>query len=149
MNTRKAEKRDSRFLSSLAYKSKAYWGYSEEFLDKCKEDPTVTEEDIEENPVFVVESDGSIVAFYSFTLNEASKLESLFIDPDYIGKGVGRVIWRDVLTNAKDIGLSEFYLDSEPYAEGFYSKMGADKVGTIQSTVFPGRSLPLMKVTVE
>ncbi|MGE7949018.1 GNAT family N-acetyltransferase [Lysinibacillus sp. NPDC093688] len=147
MIIRSAKVQDCHLLSNLAYQSKAYWGYVEDFLQQCKDDLTITKEYIVENPVFVMESDNKIVAFYSFTINEM-KLDALFIDPDYIGKGFGRIIWDHLLNKAKELGISEFTLDSEPNAEGFYLKMGAKKIGSTQSTVFHDRHLPLMKVKV-
>ncbi len=147
MFIRSAKVQDCHLLSNLAYKSKAYWGYTEDFLQQCKEDLTVTKGYIEENPVFVMESDNKIIAFYSLTINEM-KLDALFIDPDYIGKGLGRMIWDHLLNKAKELGISEFTLDSEPNAEGFYLKMGAKNIGSTPSTVFPDRHLPLMKVDV-
>ncbi|MGE7691301.1 GNAT family N-acetyltransferase [Lysinibacillus sp. NPDC097214] len=147
MIIRSAKVQDCHLLSNLAYQSKAYWGYTEDFLQQCKDDWTVTKESIEENPVFVMESVNKIVAFYSFTINEI-KLDALFIDPDYIGKGFGRMIWDHLLNTAKELGISEFTLDSEPNAEGFYLKMGAKKIGSTPSTLFPDRHLPLMKVKV-
>ncbi|MDD1502481.1 GNAT family N-acetyltransferase [Lysinibacillus sp. CNPSo 3705] len=147
MVIRRAKVQDCHLLSNLAYKSKAYWGYTEDFLQQCKDDLTVTKEYIEENPVYVMESDNKIVAFYSFTIHK-KKLDTLFIDPDYIGKGLGRMIWDHLLTKAKELGISEFTLDSDPNAEGFYLKMGAKTIGFTTSTVFPDRHLPLMKVSV-
>ncbi|WP_231560081.1 hypothetical protein [Bacillus badius] len=44
MLIRKAKCEDSDLLSNLAYRSKAHWGYFEEFLQKCKDDLTVTKE---------------------------------------------------------------------------------------------------------
>ncbi|GIN84167.1 hypothetical protein J6TS2_05530 [Heyndrickxia sporothermodurans] len=78
MNIRKALLEESEKLSELAYKSKAFWGYPKDFLDRCKDDLRVTAEYITENPVYIMEDDKKIIAFYSFTLNE-KKLESLFI----------------------------------------------------------------------
>lgn len=147
MLIRSAKVQDCHLLSNLAYKSKAYWGYTEDFLQQCKDDLTVTKEYIEKNPVYVMESDNKIVAFYSFTIHK-KKLDTLFIDPDYIGKGLGRMIWDHLLTKAKELGISEFTLDSDPNAEGFYLKMGAKNIGFTPSTVFPDRHLPLMKVSV-
>ncbi|MFB7157361.1 GNAT family N-acetyltransferase [Lysinibacillus sp. NPDC056232] len=147
MIIRSAKVQDCHLLSHLAYKSKAYWGYTEDFLQQCIGDLTVTKEYIEKNQVFVMESDNKIVAFYSFTINEM-KLDALFIAPDYIGKGFGRIIWDHLLNKAKELGISEFTLESEPNAEGFYLKMGAKKTGTTPSIMFPDRHLPLMKVKV-
>lgn len=69
MLIRSAKDKDCNILSDLAYKSKAYWGYTEDFLKQCKDDLTVTKEYIRENPVYLMESDNNIVAFYSFTIN--------------------------------------------------------------------------------
>ncbi|MBM7713703.1 GNAT superfamily N-acetyltransferase [Bacillus thermophilus] len=108
---------------------------------------TITKEYIEKNPVYLLENDNNLVAFYSFSIHDR-KLEALFIDPAYIGKGLGRFMWEDLLNKAKALGISEFTLHSEPKAEGFYLKMGAKKIGITTSTVFPDRKLPLMKVHV-
>ena len=147
MEYRKAVKEDSESLSKLAYKSKAYWGYSESFMKQCKKDLTVTEDYIEEQPVFLLEYNNRIIAFYSFSLTN-NKLEAMFIDPDYIGKGVGKIMWTHLMNKAKELGINEFTLDSEPKAEGFYLKMGAIKMGYSPSTVFPDRKLPRMRVQV-
>ncbi|WP_226537478.1 GNAT family N-acetyltransferase [Fictibacillus halophilus] len=147
MFVRKAEVQDSNTLSILAYSSKAYWGYDRDFLEKCIDDLKVSEEYIKNNPVYVMEDSTRVIAYYSFSLTN-TKLDALFIDPSYIGKGVGKRLWMDILIKAKELELREFTLDSDPHAEGFYLKMGAQKVGYSKSTVFPDRELPLMKVTV-
>ncbi|MCY9513041.1 GNAT family N-acetyltransferase [Paenibacillus apiarius] len=147
MMIRRATNEDSNTLSELAYRSKAYWGYSKEFLDKCKDDLTVTVPYMEMNPVYVLEKNNKIIAFYSITLNE-KKLEALFIDPEHIGKGLGKLLWLDLLSKAKQLNIEEFTFDSDPNAEAFYVKMGAKRIGETPSTVFPDRRLPLMSVTV-
>ncbi len=116
-------------------------------MEQCKKDLTATEDYIEEQPVYLLEQNNRIMAFYSFSITNY-KLEALFIDPDYIGKGVGKIMWTHLMNKAKELGMNEFTLDSEPKAEGFYLKMGAIKTGFTLSTVFPDRKLPLMKVQV-
>ncbi|QED46588.1 GNAT family N-acetyltransferase [Cytobacillus dafuensis] len=148
MIIRKAENQDSEVLSELAYKSKAYWGYSKEFIEKCKDDLTVTVQYMRENHVYVLEKDNTILAFYSLSTNP-NRLDALFIDPDHIGKGIGKVLWEDLINKAKHLNMKEFNIDSDPNAEGYYLKMGAKRIGETPSTVFPNRSLPLMNVTVE
>lgn len=146
---RRAQIADSTILSNLAYKSKAYWGYTEDFIQQCKDKDalTVTKDYLEKNTVYLIENDNKVIAFYSFAINE-QKLDALFLDPDYIGKGIGKIIWNHLLNKAKELELSEFTIDSDPNAEGFYLKMGAKNIGSTPSTVFPQRSLPLLKVKV-
>lgn len=148
MMIRKAMNKDSKILSELAYKSKAYWGYPKEFLERCKDDLTVTAKYLEQNLVYVMEKNYEIIAFYSISVSE-KKLDALFIHPEYIGKGLGRVLWLDLLRKAKQLHMEELMIDSDPYAEAFYLKMGAKRIGEIQSTVFTDRHLPLLCVKVD
>ncbi|MBS4191962.1 GNAT family N-acetyltransferase [Bacillus sp. FJAT-49705] len=148
MKIRKAVNHDSEVLSEIAYKSKAYWGYSKEFIEKCKDDLTVTVPYMKENHVYVLEKDNTILAFYSLSTNP-NRLDALFIDPYHIGKGIGKLLWEDIINKAKHLIMKEFIIDSDPNAEGYYLKMGAKRIGETPSTVFPNRSLPLMSVTVE
>ncbi|RJS59054.1 GNAT family N-acetyltransferase [Bacillus sp. PK3_68] len=147
MIIRKAKIHEILQLSELAFQSKAYWGYTDDFMEKCKDDLTVTPCDIEEKHVYVLEDNDKLLAFYSLELNP-NRLDAFFIKPDYIGKGIGKLLWRDVMDRAKKLNIEEFTLDSEPNAEGFYKKMGAKRIGEISSTVFQNRKLPLMKVMV-
>ncbi|WP_336245805.1 GNAT family N-acetyltransferase [Paenibacillus apiarius] len=94
-----------------------------------------------------MEKNNKIIAIYSITLNE-KKLEALFIDPEHIGKGLGNLLWLDLLSKAKQLNIEEFTLDSDPNAEAFYVKMGAKRIGETPSTVFPDRRFPVMSVTV-
>jgi hypothetical protein len=41
------------------------------------------------------------------------------------------------------MGVMEF--ESDPFAEGFYLKLGAECVGMSPSLLLPGRSIPLMR----
>ncbi|WP_152394883.1 GNAT family N-acetyltransferase [Paenibacillus guangzhouensis] len=147
MNIRQAVVEDCQHISHLAYRSKAYWGYSEDFLAKCKDDLTVTAPYLEQYIVYVLEQHDEIVAFYSFSVQE-KKLDALFVDPAYIGQGCGQRLWADLLSRVKAMNVTAFTIDSDPYAEAFYIKMGAKRIGEIASTVFPDRKLPLMHVDV-
>jgi hypothetical protein len=43
------------------------------------------------------------------------------------------------------MGYAQMTWESDPHAEGFYLRMGALRVGEVESTVKPGRFLPKMK----
>ena len=148
MLIRKAVEQDVGKLNAVAYMSKAYWGYSKEFLDKSNASITVTKEYLEEYPTYILELNENIIAFYSFSF-QPNRLEAMFIEPNYIGKGFGRLLWSDVMQKAIQFNWTEFVLDSDPNAEGFYIRMGAKRLGTIPSPVIPNRVLPVMQVKVE
>ncbi|GAF13909.1 GCN5-related N-acetyltransferase [Bacillus sp. JCM 19046] len=145
---RKATMKDCKPLSVLAYRSKAYWGYSDEFMASCKTDLEVNEEDIEQKWVYLAEEKGQLQGFYCLEPFK-QHLDALFIDPDSIGNGLGKVLWQDLLQKAKENKIKSFTLDSEPHATPFYEKMGAIIIGETTSSVFPERTLPLMQMKLE
>lgn len=51
-------------LSNIAYVSKAHWGYSQEFMEQCRDELTITEQDIESGMVEAVTFDEKIAGFY-------------------------------------------------------------------------------------
>ena len=60
---RRARHDESAHLSDLAYRSKASWGYSEQFMANCREELTICETDIRTDQFFVLECDGDIIGF--------------------------------------------------------------------------------------
>ena len=149
MRIRKARTDEGPILSGIALRSKAYWGYDKDFIEACKEDLTISEQKIEKNHVYVLEDPSGIIGFYCLAAKgKTGSLDFLFIDPGFIGKGYGRLLWESIMQTAREIGLEEFTIDSDPHAEEFYKKMGAVRIGEVGSTVFRDRKLPLMKVSV-
>lgn len=51
-----------------------------------------------------------------------------------------------MLATAAELRLPRIRIHSDPHAEAFYVKMGAVRIGEIESTVFPDRKLPLMEL---
>jgi ribosomal protein S18 acetylase RimI-like enzyme len=129
----------------LALRSKAHWGYDGAFIDACRNDLTFTDADVVEPFVSVLEDDGRMVGFYALRVTgDEATLTDLFVEPEYIGSGYGRHLWSHAVTVARDQGCALMVVHSDPYAEGFYQAMGAQRVGVVPSSVFPDRLLPLM-----
>lgn len=90
--------------------------------------------------------DDAIIGFFCFVPFEGgTELDFFFLSPDYIGKGLGKHLWRECLKYCKDLGIDEFTLWSDPHAEKFYEKMGCKTISMRQSPILPGRYLPVMK----
>ena len=62
--------------------------------------------------------------------------------------GIGTLLWQDCLATAARIGLSRIRIESDPFAEGFYTGMGATRVGDVQSQSIPDRRLPLLSFDI-
>lgn len=142
---RPARTEEAQQLSELAYRSKAHWGYDDQFLARCRDPLTVSPGNIVEGRVFVLEDQGRVRGFYELTGEGPEKeLTFLFVEPADIGRGYGRALWLHAVRTAKVRGADRILIHSDPHAEAFYRAMGAKRVGEVPSTAIPGRMLPLM-----
>ncbi|MCM1991519.1 GNAT family N-acetyltransferase [Oceanirhabdus seepicola] len=110
----------------------------------------VTEEFINNNPTFIIEKDENIIGFYSILINEnEASLEYFYIEPKYIGKGYGRILWNHMVQNCKNLGIKEIEIVTSPEAKVFYMKMGAVQTCEIKSLVNKERKIPQLIYTIE
>jgi len=149
---RKAHKNEAGTLSHIAMSSKAYWGYSEEFMEACRKELLVTEDMIEINSSYyaVAEDQGDIVGFYSLNdvTNSNIELSLLFVGPNHIGSGIGRVLIEHAKNYSKEAGGATLYFQGDPNAEGFYRAVGAMLTGKRESSSIPGRFLPTFSISL-
>jgi GNAT superfamily N-acetyltransferase len=141
---RSAQPGEEAALTELAVRSKGHWGHEAAFLERARPELTVHPEHLERWIVRVAERDGAPVGFAAVDL-EARELEMLFVDPAAIGTGAGRALLRDALDRAREAGLTELLIESDPDAEPFYRSQGAEPVGT-RISWSTGRELPLLRI---
>jgi GNAT superfamily N-acetyltransferase len=143
---------EARLLSDLALRSKAYWGYSPEFIEQCREELSYSEEQLhaEHMRFFVIESAQRVAGFYALKQLSATEieLEAMFIEPACIGRGLGRLLIEHAKSVASAMGARQLIIQSDPYAESFYVAAGGVVTGTRESASIPGRYLPTLAITV-
>jgi len=136
-------------LSDLAFRSKALWGYSDEFMEGCREELALTPDEIREHPTYVLERDGTVLGFYALeplaSAGEAIELGHLFVAPTAVRRGVGRALLEHAIAEARRRGYRTLVIQSDPNAVPFYESLGARVVGTKDSASIPGRRLPLLE----
>ena len=144
---RRAHPTEAGVLSALALRAKAHWGYDADFLAACRDNLTLTADDIATSPVYVCDGTDAASGFYRLLLLDdgVAELDALFVEPAAMGQGIGRRLWRHAVASARELACSELVLQSDPRAEAFYLAMGARRAGESESTVMPGRLLPLMR----
>jgi len=145
MLIKKSEPKYHSELSELAKKSKRFWGYSDEWMDLWDEDLTLTEEYIATNEVWHLESESKdIIGFYSFYREDedAVRLDFLFVKPEYIGGGYGKLLLDHFLSQVSLL-TDMVVLDADPCAEKFYQKFGFKTIRN-KPTKIEGRFLPVM-----
>ncbi len=150
IHIRKAQGREAQSLSKLAMYSKAYWGYSDAFMQACRNELLVTEEMIKNKSSYyaVAEEQGELVGFYSLEgVTESSvELGLLFVEPKHIGLGIGRKLIEHAKNHAKVSGGVTLYFQGDPNAEGFYRAVGATITGKQESSSIPGRFIPTFSI---
>ena len=147
---RPASATESTTLTQIALDAKRHWGYPENWIKHWESDLTISPEFIDANHVYVAEGEGEIRGFYALCLNgKKAELEHMWVRPSYIGTGVGKELFLDAMERAAKMNVSEVELSADPNAAGFYERMGAQKIGEVDSTIDgQERKLPRMKIDV-
>jgi N-acetylglutamate synthase-like GNAT family acetyltransferase len=150
MNIRPARFDEAEVLSALALRSKAHWGYSQKFIEACRAELRYEPAQIESARWSFVVAEGAdgIVGFYALERMSEKQIElaALFVEPEWIGKGVGRALLNDARYRARQTGSSVLTIQSDPYAAEFYQSMGAQPTGARESGSIPGRYLPTFAI---
>lgn len=143
---RAARPEEADLLGELALRSKAHWGYDQDFLNQCRQELTFQPEEIAARRIVVAESYGQVVGFYSVDGDAPEgELGNMWVDPGSIGTGVGRRLWEHAIDSARRAGFTLLRIEAEPSAEGFYLAMGAYRIGETASGSIAGRRLPLLQ----
>ncbi|WP_268225512.1 GNAT family N-acetyltransferase [Sinomicrobium oceani] len=150
MNIEKACRTDARKITDVAIRSKNYWNYGAEQIAAWKEELTVTAGYIDDNQVFTLMVDDHMVGFYAFRPGNGKmiKLDFLFVEPEYIGRGYGKVLMADLLQRVKETDGEKITVDADPNAEMFYKKVGFKVVGQLKSSI-KDRFLPIMEMEIK
>lgn len=128
---RRAAAGEAAALSALALRSKAHWGYDEQFLESVRPLLTFTEADLAGSPVYVLTVDGEALGVYRLSgAPPEGELDDLWLDPSLIGLGYGRRLFAHALRTAQELGFESLLIEGDPNAEGFYIAMGASRIGT-------------------
>lgn len=145
----KAKIEDNEILTKITKESKAYWGFSEDILKEWEPLLTITKDYIQKNMVFKLVQNNKVIGYYSyFSIDEKTiKLDNLFILPDFIGKGFGKILMNDFLEKTAQSGINKITLDSEPNAENFYKNLGFKTIGQLKSSI-KDRFLPIMELRI-
>ena len=141
-----AKASDHTTLTHLTKRSKAYWGYSKEQIQKWNKELTITANYITENTVYKLVQNKEIIGYYSLIQidQQTIELDNLFIHPNVIGRGMGSLLLQDALNRSKEDGYTRMKLYADPHATKFYLKKGFEVVGQLE-TAIPNRFLPIME----
>ncbi len=135
-------------LTQITFAAKKHWGYPERWMEIWKDALTITTEFIANNEVYIAKVESEVAGFYGLILSDGKvQLEHMWVDPAYMGSGVGKRLFDHAIKVAASLGASSMNIESDPNAEGFYKRMGARRIGEFVSELEgQPRALPLLVV---
>jgi GNAT superfamily N-acetyltransferase len=135
-------------LTHITFAAKKHWGYPERWMEIWKEALTITPEFIADNEVYTATVESEVAGFYGLIVSgDKVQMEHMWVDPAYIGSGIGKRLFDHAMKVAESLGASVVEIESDPNAEGFYKHMGARRIGEFVSEIEgQPRVLPLLVV---
>jgi GNAT superfamily N-acetyltransferase len=138
-------------LTRIALAAKRHWQYPERWIEIWTPILTFTADYLAANPTYVAVEAGNPIGFYVLILTPEEQprvqLDHLWIAPEWIGRGLGRVLFEHAVATARSLGATVMDIEAEPYAEPFYRHMGArrtgERIGRIEDQP---RVLPLLEL---
>jgi GNAT superfamily N-acetyltransferase len=123
---RPAKPADHERLRELTFESKAHWGYDRDFVRGWAEGLSFESE----QERWVAEVDGVIVAWAGLIppADGVAILDDLWVDPAWLGRGLGGRFFRFAADRARELGSERLEWGAEPNAVGFYEKLGGRKL---------------------
>ncbi len=130
MKVRAALAHECDVLSDIAGASKAHWGYSPEDLARWASELVISEDSIAQRPTFLAEADHVAVGFFQLSeTGNGIEIDHFWVAPEFMGRGVGRVLLECAAAEARALGYSNLEIDADPNAKAFYLACGAIDTG--------------------
>lgn len=148
---RRARPDEAETITDLVLRSKAHWGYADEFMRYVAPILTVTAAYLNQHLAYVLVEGDQVLGFASLKelTPEEVELDLLFVRPEAIGQGVGRQLLAKMKEVAAAAGYQTLFIESDPYAAGFYEQMGGHLIGYRPVPAIPDRQLPLYRIFLD
>jgi len=147
----RAKPEDAEALTEIAHAAKRHWGYPEQWIWSWRDILTMRPEFIAANVAYSAMEDDRAVGFYLLTTgSDGLHLDHLWIAPPAMGRGIGRALFEHAVEQTRRLGHLSLKIEADPNAEGFYTRMGARRVGsTVTKVEDQRRELPLFVYDLE
>jgi GNAT superfamily N-acetyltransferase len=145
---RPGEPHEAPRLRAIAIAAKSHWGYDMEGVRQWAEGDFSVEA-LQVRELYVAESEAVPVGWAAaIPQGQICWLEDLWIEPGWMGKGIGKLLFRHAAELARQGGAITMEWEAEPNAIGFYEKMGG-RYRRLSETTEWGRRLPVMAISLE
>jgi maltose O-acetyltransferase len=155
-----ALKKDAEALTEIAFAAKRHWRYPEHYFDIWKNELTITKDYIHQNIVIKTVYENAIIGFFSIIevksdfyaqgvfVKKGYWLEHIFIKPAFHKSGIGKLMITHAKKEAINRGITNLLIFVDPFAKGFYEKIGAEYLYDSKSSI-KERFIPVYKLKVK
>jgi GNAT superfamily N-acetyltransferase len=135
------------FQTELCLRSKAVWRYDDTFMEACRDELSLTPDDLASTHVQVAVNEDIPLGIARINLDgrEANLLKP-FVEPKRLGGGIGKQLLSWATAKAASLGARRFIIEADPDAVPFYHRNGAKLEGSAPSRSIPGRLLPRLAI---
>jgi GNAT superfamily N-acetyltransferase len=117
LRIRSANPRDGERLREIAVASKSHWGYD---LDRVRQWAAMGDfspEGLRRKEVYVAEVAGLVVGWAALIAKgEVCLLDDLWIEPEWIGKGIGTRLFEHAAKRGRQLGANRMEWEAESHA---------------------------------
>jgi GNAT superfamily N-acetyltransferase len=143
---REAAEGEQRELTRLCVRATRHAGYDDAFIERAMPALTISLPLISAGFVQLAEHPSGaiagVVVVTTTALQGISLLHSLFVDPPFWRRGVGRMLFRAAVDRMRVLKTGALMIYAEPSAEGFYRRMGAVRIGEGPFAFSPDVTMP-------
>lgn len=133
-------------MRGIAIAAKSHWGYDLERVQQWAAMGDFSADGLCEKEVYLAEAEGRAVAWAALIpRGELVLLVDLWVEPEWIGKGIGSLLFRHTVERAIRLGGKQLEWEAEPHAVGFYEKLGGRYLRDSEPSEW-GRVIPVMGV---
>jgi GNAT superfamily N-acetyltransferase len=133
-------------LREITIAAKAHWGYEPARVVEWASQGDFSPDGLSRLEIWVAEDGGELAGWASLIdKGDVGWLEDLWIEPRWMGRGIGSALFGQVAAEARRRGAAWMEWEAEPNALGFYEKMGGRCVRESAPTEW-GRTLPIMGI---
>jgi len=156
---RRAVPAEHKVLTDISMRAKRIWPYPEEYFTIWREELTISPAYIAANRVYVAVEDNHIVGYYALVHNPCDRqigevrvesgywLEHIFVEPKVMCCGIGSGLLTHAVTICRSLPCTRLLVFVDPFARGFYDKMGAQFLYNSPSNI-PGRTIPVYQINI-
>ncbi len=92
----------------------------------------------------VADAGGRVIGFATWLgTGEVTEVEDLFVDPDWMRRGVGRALVQDLVALAQRRGVRRVEVTGNPQARAFYESVGFSRDHDVETLLGPGLRMHL------